>query len=143
MNKNLLKGDTLIKHYRGLEFVPSLELKAVPGLTFANDDRHHWYVATLDGRQIAACGLLILGPDTGRYKTAVVLPEFRGQGLYSMLFSMREALARSLGIIRITTYSNQQSRPKCIKEGFLAEGKESSTGVLYMAKSFDQPIKVW
>lgn len=142
MNQALLKGDTIIRHVVGLAFIPSPELKAVKGLTWANDERHHWYVATREGRMVACVGLLHRGWEA-RFKTDAVIPDFRGQGIYRLLFNLREGLAETLGCTEATTFSNAQSRPMYVKAGFTSTAKENPNGVLYMRKPFVKRGKSW
>lgn len=142
MSSNIQKGEFLIKHLRGLDFTPSPEMRKVPGVTWDNDANHHWYVAFKEGRAIGCVGMFLKG-DKARFKTDVVVPEFRGQHLYSILFSLRSTLAQSLGASEANTFSNRNSRPMYVKAGFVAAGEESATGVLYMKKKIDKPPKMW
>lgn len=142
MSNSFQKGEFLIRHLRGLEFTPSPEMRKVSGVTWDNDDTHHWYVAFKDSCAIACVGMFLRGTKA-RFKTDVVVPEYRGQHLYKMLFGMRETLAISLGATEVTTFSNRNSRPMYERSGFVAAGDESELGVLYMRKVFDQRPKMW
>lgn len=141
MNNNLIKGDFLIRCLKGLDFKPSTELKATPGVTWDNDENHVWYVAFFEDRMVACCGMFVKN-RVARFKTDVVLPEFRGQGLYRMLFDMRQTYAINCSD-SVTTFSNEQSRHMYVKNGFTAKGTETDRKVLYMGKTFDKPVKQW
>jgi GNAT superfamily N-acetyltransferase len=141
MNPKITEGDFLVNCLHGQAFSPSPEMLAVPGVTWANDDRHVWYVASKDQKQVACCGMFVVN-RVARFKTDVVLPDYRGQGLYSLLFSMRLAYAKTKAD-QATTFSNQQSRHMYEKAGFKPAGEESERGVLYMRLVFDKPPKQW
>lgn len=141
MNSVFSKGDFTVKCLKGLEFQPSAELRAIPGVTWDNDENHVWYVVWYEQRMVACCGMFIKN-RSARFKTDVVIPEYRGQGLYRLLFDMREAYAK-LHADEATTFSNQQSRHQYVKAGFTASGTETERGVLYMRRVFDKPPKQW
>lgn len=126
----------------GAEFHPSAALRAVKGVTWAGGDDHTWFVAYAEGEMVACCGLFIRNGQA-RFKTDVVAPDHRGQGLYRMLFEQRLAFAINCKPDAATTYSNKESRHQYEKAGFLPAGEESATGVLYMRRTFDKPVKSW
>lgn len=142
MNHQLIKGQFFIQLLKGLDFQPSSEMKRIKGVTWDNNENHAWYVASLDGRQVACCGMFMKG-GVVRYKTDVVLPEFRGQGLYRILFDLRQAYAINCGAHTATTFSNRESRHMYLKQGFEPAGEESEAGVLYMKKTYPPRPKAW
>ena len=126
---------------RGLVFVPTPEMKRVSGVTWANADNLIWHVAYLRGSQaIGVVGSFIKG-GVARFRTDVVLPEYRGQGLYTMLFLLRQDYAQAQGCTQATTFSNLNSRPMYLKHGFVGQRPERN-GVLYMVKTFTHQ-KTW
>jgi GNAT superfamily N-acetyltransferase len=126
----------------GSSFIPSKELKAIKGLTWAGDENHLWYVAYEGDKQIGCVGMFIKD-GTARFKTDAVLPDYRGRGVYRALFALRESLALSKGASGATTFSNADSRATYTKNGFTPKGKESDRGVQFMTKLFDKPPKCW
>lgn len=133
-----------VKVLKGFEFTPSGEMARQKGLTWANKADHLWFVAYHNGRQAACAGMVVLSNGKARFKTDTVLPEFRRQGLYARLSAMRLAEARAINCTEATCFSSRDSRAQFLKDGFVADGEEnSSTGVLYMRKTFDRPAKSW
>lgn len=140
--KVALGKDTMLKHLPPGLFVPSRELMKVPGVTWDGVDRCHWHIAICEGEVLGCVGTLIMN-NKARFRTDVVLPEHRGKGIYSLLFMMRQYYAVAINCTEATAFSNRNSRPVFLKNGFIGSGKETSGGVLYMRKVFDKPIKNW
>lgn len=69
MNHQLIKGQFFIQLLKGLDFQPSSEMKRIKGVTWDNNENHAWYVASLDGRQVACCGMFSGLPSVTSRKT--------------------------------------------------------------------------
>lgn len=98
------------------------------GETFASDEvlvptRGQWWIAYDDGEPCGFAALLDVPswPNSGYMARCGVLHSHRGQGIQRSLLTVRERMARRLGLERIisTTYNNPVSANNLISRGFL------------------------
>jgi GNAT superfamily N-acetyltransferase len=78
------------------------------------------YCAYADCAPIAT-GWIDYHPDSrfAEIHGGAVLPEYRGQGVYSLLFEQRMAAARTRGVEYVTVDAAPMSRPILAKKGFI------------------------
>lgn len=70
-----------------------------------------------DGKLVGVVGCQRLGNHLLRYKSAGVLKEYRGKGIYTLLWKERERRYNT-GKDTITAFCTEQSLPMFLKHGF-------------------------
>lgn len=84
---------------------------------------HHNFLATIDGRPVAAANYAALG-RSAFFMGGVVLPEFRGRGAYRALLAARLSHAAARGIPLVTTHARRTtSAPILAALGFTQIGE--------------------
>lgn len=95
------------------------------GISWANDLSVYWLVAYLDE---TVCGIVALAikDGKGRCKSDVVLPEYRGLGIYQELSYARINLSFSLNCTQLTAFASNNSIKQFKKNNFIETGKGST-----------------
>ena len=95
------------------------------------------YLAFMNGiHPVGIVGYFDMGNGHVRLKTDYVRENFRGQGVYSNLFTSRLILIfRELNVSVLTAYCTPMSLPKYLKEGFVAMSERN--GITYVKKQIE------
>lgn len=84
------------------------------------------YIGAFDDQKIVGViGWQMIG-HVLRYKSAGVLPAYRGRGIYSKLWDVREQYAAGLSKKKTTAFCTPDSLPKFIKEKFFRISKRGT-----------------
>jgi GNAT superfamily N-acetyltransferase len=86
-------------------------------LVLAEPERHHLFLARLNGEP-AASASYVAGEDSAYLMGGVVLPAFRGRGLYRSLVATRVRHARDRGLSLATCHAGRMSAPILERLGF-------------------------
>lgn len=83
-------------------------------------EEEFWWIAWDDVEPVGFAGLAAEADDTGYLCRSGVLPKARGRGLQARLIRAREAKARDLGLVRMTsdTTRNVPSANNLIRAGY-------------------------
>lgn len=76
--------------------------------------------AFIDDKLVGVCGFAIIG-SVLRYKTDGVLSEYRGKGIYSLLFEERERICKNVYKKKTTAFCTTKSLGKYLASGFVAQ----------------------
>lgn len=80
--------------------------------------------AFLNGKLVGVVGCQRMGRTLLRYKTDGVLPEFRGRGIYTLLWRAREEMFNT-GKNSVTAFCTDKSLPCYLAHGFRAVSTRS------------------
>lgn len=107
--------------------------KKEPGMSWGNNPGTQWIFGSLRGKPVGVVALSTLPNGTLRFKSDVVLQDYRRMGVYAALCDARLYLARETGASKASTYAGDKSEPQYVKDGFKVQSRNK--GVAYMVKS--------
>ena len=87
--------------------------------------------AYMNGRLVGVVGCQRMGLTLLRYKTDGVLPEFRGQGIYTLLWRAREEMFNT-GKDSVTAFCTEKSLPCYLAHGF--RSVSSRNGITFVKR---------
>ena len=104
------------------EMLFSLQRRILPSDEALDPGKGFWWIV-FDGAEPVAFAALRSVPSwsrTGYMARCGVLPAYRGRGIQRSLLTVREKMARRLGMVRIisTTYNNPASANNLIARGY-------------------------
>lgn len=119
-----IAGPMICKEINGLvvRHVSFEELKPLfimrhESVAFGRGDKTIYWGAFCDDKIVGCVGLQEFG-NVCRYKTDAVLPEYRHQGIYTLLWEAREKERKNLTSHRTTAFCTPKSLPCYIGHGF-------------------------
>lgn len=105
------------------------------GMSWANPPGTIWIEATVKGNAAGICAIARIQNHHVRFKSDVVLPLFRRQGIYSALSAFRLEIAQSMeGVNLCTAYAGPDSIGQFLKDGFVVVGPREEKGTNYVTK---------
>jgi len=107
--------------------------KKEPGMSWGNNPGTQWIFGYIRGKAVGVVALSVLPNGTLRFKSDVVLLEYRRMGVYGALCDARLDLAGESGASKASTYAGDKSEPQYTKDGFKVQSRNK--GVAYMVKS--------
>lgn len=104
------------------EITTAEELRPLADLTRERVDMKfnancHYLGAYLNGKLVGVVGCQRMGRTLLRFKTDGVLPEYRGQGIYTLLWRAREEMFNT-GKDSVTAFCTEKSLPCYLAHGF-------------------------
>jgi N-acetylglutamate synthase-like GNAT family acetyltransferase len=91
------------------------------GGTPYDDPGKKWTVAVIDDHCVGI-SCYTINKTTGHLKSAYVLPEYRGEGIYSELLTERINQINAIGISKIKCTATEMSKNILEKNGFVCIG---------------------
>ena len=115
------------------------KLAAKEGVSFTNNENCTWFIVTKGFEIIACCSLMHVSDEICRFKSDFVRKDWRGKGLYDIMFKQRDEYAEEKGYVRATAFSSQDSRSTFLRHGFTMVGKHKDDDpqdgqVIYMER---------
>lgn len=107
--------------------------KKEPGMSWGNNPGTQWVFGYIGEKAVGVVALSVLPNGTLRFKSDVVLSEYRRLGVYAALCDARLSLAGDSGASKASTYAGDKSEPQYAKDGFKVQSRNK--GVAYMVKS--------
>lgn len=108
--------------------------KKIPGMSWANPAGTVWFFALGPGdTPIGVAAMAPMRDGSIRFKSAAVLSEYRGKGVYRALSEARLGAARDLCYSKATAFCGEESWPQLRKDGFAVQSV-SKKGVKYVVK---------
>jgi GNAT superfamily N-acetyltransferase len=106
----------------GADVLIELQRRILPSDEVLDPCVGFWWVVRDGGEPVAFAALRDVPswPQTGYMARCGVLPKYRGRGLQRHLLTVREKMARRLGLLRVisTTYNNPTSANNLIARGY-------------------------
>lgn len=114
------------------------ELKPISVMTkegvALHDNGSTLYIGCFDGDKIVGVvGFQRLGSKM-RYKTDYVRPEYRGRGIYSMLFKHRDMICTRMGCKVFTAFCTKMSAATYLRNHF--KKKSEKNGIIFVERKF-------
>ena len=100
-----------------------------------------WFVVKDDDQVLGRAGLRVKKNEIHFYR-AIIDPEHRGKGLYSLLIDARLDYARSLNITTVFCLCNELALPRLVHKGFVEVGPEGKFTLVKidLSTSSDSPM---
>lgn len=101
---------------------------------FTDNGNTSYLGAFVEDKIVGVVGWQMVGKRNLRYKTAFVLPQYRGKGIYKALFEAREQHCEAIFKEKITAFCTPLSLPMYLKSGFEVV-RENKNGVKFVCKN--------
>ena len=108
--------------------------KSEPGMSWANPEGTIWITCSCKGNAVGICAIGPMGLDA-RMKSDVVLPLYRGHGVYSWMSTMRLELAVARGFKTASAFAGPMSINQFLKNGFVPKGPPNKHGITYVHRA--------
>lgn len=108
--------------------------KREPGMSWGNPAGTKWLFAMLDGDPVGVVALSTMVDGSVRFKSDVVLPAYRGMGVYRMLCRERIRIAEDMLFSKATAFCGDMSIKQYLNDGFFI-ASVSAKGIRYVVKS--------
>jgi GNAT superfamily N-acetyltransferase len=87
-------------------------------VTSSNPKEANWFLAVNERGEKVGCCCVVIKDNSARFKSLVVIREYRGLGVGRKLWNARWSWTMKQNVTKITTFTNKMSRPFFIKSGF-------------------------
>lgn len=98
-------------------------------VTPTTDDSCVWWLAQHEGKIIGAVCAKDMGKGKWRMRCDIVAPEFRKQGVYAVLSSLRENYCKTHQAVELNCFSSQYSRGTFERAGYVIDGDPDKDNV--------------
>lgn len=113
--------------------IPLIRLGKKERVTFDNPSGSSWWIAIDDDiDQVVGCVCSVEKGNITRFKSDFVLREYRGKGVYKILFSERLLETKSL---KITAFCTHFSLPTYLNNGFAPVSKNRDITFVELLRS--------
>lgn len=109
------------------------------GMRIWDDPNREWIVVLDDEKPIACASIEFMKTgDKAAMKSGWVHPDYRGQGIYDKMFSMRMDIAKERGVQVLTATITEKSRNTHFRYGFRKVGNRGRYEL--MKKEMDEDV---